>query len=99
MGRPKWRETVGGVPMALRAAEVLAPPVREVVLLAPDPDSGALGLPVVADTPGALVSAWVGDDVVAPEQAGRVQPLCAVWSVKRIGVSALGRQIRSSTST
>jgi molybdopterin-guanine dinucleotide biosynthesis protein A len=120
MGRPKWLEPVGGIPMALRATAALTPHVREVVLLAPDQDSGALGLPVVADAAGgggplaglvaaleyavasgdrgvlalacdlplvdsgllgALVSFWAGEDIVAPEHAGRIQPLCAVWSV------------------
>ena len=125
MGRPKWREPVGGIPMALRAAEALTPHVREVVLLAPDQDSGALGLPVVADAArgvgplaglvaalecavasgdrgvlalacdlplvdsgllGALVSAWAGEDLVAPEHAGRVQPL--LRSLVGVGATA-----------
>lgn len=30
---------------------------------------------------GALIGAWAGEDVVAPIDGGRVQPLCALWSV------------------
>ena len=123
LGRPKWREPLGGVPMALRAAAALTPHVREVVLLAPDADPGVLGLPVVSDAPGGggplaglvaaleyaavrgdrgvlalacdlplvddgllgvLVAAWGTEDLVAPEQAGRIQPLCAVWSMSTL---------------
>lgn len=123
LGRPKWLEPLGGVPMALRAAAALTPHVREVVLLARDADPAALGLPVVSDNPGGegplaglvaaleyaagcgdggvlvvacdlplvdggllgtLVSSWAGEDVVAPVQAGRIQPLCAVWSLSAL---------------
>jgi molybdenum cofactor guanylyltransferase len=42
----------------------------------------ACDLPLVdADLVGRLVEAWAGEDVVAPERHGRLQPLCALWSV------------------
>jgi len=42
----------------------------------------ACDLPLVdADLVGALVDAWSEEDVVAPERAGRLQPLCGLWSV------------------
>jgi molybdenum cofactor guanylyltransferase len=123
LGRPKWREPVGEVPMAGRSAAALAPHAREVVLVAGDPAIAALGFPVLADAPGqpgplgglvaalergraagdaaclvlacdlplvdadlvgAIVDAWDGEDVVAPERAGRLQPLCALWSVRAL---------------
>lgn len=30
---------------------------------------------------GSLIGAWAGEDVVAPLDGGRLQPLCALWSV------------------
>ena len=42
----------------------------------------ACDLPLVdADLVGLLVQAWDGEDLVAPERGGRLQPLCAAWSV------------------
>jgi molybdopterin-guanine dinucleotide biosynthesis protein A len=120
LGRPKWSEPLGGVPLALRAAAALAPHTSEVVLVAPRPLASELGLtfladarggggplaglvaalehaetrgapgclvlacdlPLVdADLMGTLVDAWDAEDLVVPERAGRLQPLCALWSV------------------
>ena len=42
----------------------------------------ACDLPLVdADLVGLLLEAWDGEDLVAPERGGRLQPLCAAWSV------------------
>lgn len=121
LGRPKWSEPVGGVPMALRAAAALAPHARSVVAVAPAGTDFAPGLhlPVLTDAAGgpgalagvvaalesadaagdagclvlacdlplvgpdlvaALIDRWQGEDLVAPEREGRLQPLCALWS-------------------
>lgn len=45
----------------------------------------ACDLPLVdAGLVGALVRAWSGEAVVAPERSGRLQPLCALWSVSAL---------------
>ena len=58
----------------------------------------ACDLPLVgADLVGALVEAWEGEHVVAPERRGRLQPLCALWSVAALPAAraALGSADRS----
>jgi molybdopterin-guanine dinucleotide biosynthesis protein A len=44
-----------------------------------------------------LVDVWAGEDVVAPERGGRLQPLCALWSVAALPAAraALGSADRS----
>ncbi len=68
-------------------------------------DAGALVL--ACDLPlvdgafvGALVAAWRGDDLVVPEQAGWIQPFCAVWSTSALepALDALGSSDRSPLS-
>jgi molybdopterin-guanine dinucleotide biosynthesis protein A len=46
---------------------------------------------------GTLVGAWAGEDVVAPERRGRLQPLCALWSVAALPAAraALASEDRS----
>jgi len=133
LGRPKWRESVGGMPMAVRAAVALAPLARSVAVVSSDPAVGELGLPLLADAPGgagpaaglvaaleyardrgltgvlvlacdlplvdegmigALVEAWTDEDVLAVEADGRMQPLCAIWSVAALPAAAAA--LRSS---
>jgi molybdopterin-guanine dinucleotide biosynthesis protein A len=58
----------------------------------------ACDLPLVdAELIGTLVEAWGGEDVVAPERGGRLQPLCALWSVAALPAAraALGSADRS----
>ncbi|MSR36967.1 MAG: molybdenum cofactor guanylyltransferase [Gemmatimonadetes bacterium] len=49
MGRPKWREQVGGIPMAVRAAAALEPHAREIATVAPDDRPRLPGTSVLLD--------------------------------------------------
>jgi molybdopterin-guanine dinucleotide biosynthesis protein A len=58
----------------------------------------ACDLPLVdAELVRSLVDAWGVEDVVAPERRGRLQPLCALWSVSALPLArtALGSADRS----
>jgi molybdopterin-guanine dinucleotide biosynthesis protein A len=94
-----------GLPVVADAAGGGGPLAGLVALLERAREAGDRGclvlacdLPLVdADLVGLLVDVWSGEDVVAPERGGRLQPLCALWSVAALPAAraALGSADRS----
>ena len=90
-GRAKWREEVGGRPMAARALDALAPHARARLVVGSDPALASLGVPVREDArPGRGPLAGLETALLWARDAGATHLLALACDLPLAGPDTVG---------